>query len=63
MNPALQDPLVAEMRAVREELADRFGDDIDSLCDFLVERERGHEDRLVSRPSKSPRPLPSISER
>jgi hypothetical protein len=43
-----EDPIVEETRAVRRELADRFGDDIDALCDFLVAREREHPERLVS---------------
>jgi hypothetical protein len=49
------DPIVAEIRAIRRELATRFGDDINALCDFLVEREHEHEDRLVNYPPKSPR--------
>jgi hypothetical protein len=28
------DPIVAEIRAVRRELASRFGSDINALCDF-----------------------------
>ena len=48
------DPIVAETRAVRRELAARFGDDINALCDFLVEREKEHQDRLVNYPPKSP---------
>ena len=48
------DPVVTEIRAVRRELSERFGDDIDALCDFLAEHEKQHEDRLVNRPPKSP---------
>jgi hypothetical protein len=47
------DPIVAETRAVRRELAERFDDDINALCDFLVEREQEHKERLVSYPPKS----------
>lgn len=36
-------------RDVRRELTERFGDDIDALCDFLVQEEKRHEDRLVNR--------------
>ena len=48
------DPVVAEIRAVRRELTERFGDDIDALCDFLAQQEKQHEDRLVNRPPKAP---------
>lgn len=51
---AHDDPIVAEIRAVRRELAERFGDDINALCDFLVEREQEHKDRLVNYPPKAP---------
>ena len=42
------DPIVAEIRAVRSELAARFGSDISALCDFLAEREQDHKDLLVN---------------
>lgn len=49
-----EDPVVAEIRAVRRELSERFGDDINALCDFLSEQERNHTDRLINLPPKSP---------
>lgn len=54
MTPTPDDPVVAEIRNVRRELAERFGDDIDALCDFLVQEEKKHEDRLVTRRPKAP---------
>ena len=54
MKPTPEDPVVAEIRAVRRELSERFGDDIDALCDFLVQQEQQHEDRLVNHPPKTP---------
>jgi hypothetical protein len=51
------DPIVDEIRAVRRELASRFGDDINALCDFLAEREVQHKERLVNyepRPARVP---------
>ncbi len=48
------DPIVAEIRAVRNELADRFGSDINALCDFLAEREQENEERLVNYEPKAP---------
>jgi hypothetical protein len=49
-----EDPVVAEIRAVRQELADRFGDDVNALCDFLARQEAGHPERLVNRSPRSP---------
>ena len=54
MNAPKEDPVVAEIRAVRRELSDRFGNDIDALCDFLAEQEHKHPDRLVTRTPKAP---------
>jgi hypothetical protein len=42
------DPIVAEISAVRRELTARFGSDINALCDFLTEREQDHKDLLVN---------------
>jgi len=52
------DPIVAEIRAVRNELASRFGSDIHALCDFLAEREIQHKERLVN---YEPRPARLVS--
>lgn len=49
-----EDPVVAEIRAVRQELAERFGDDVNALCDFLAQRENDHLERLVNKPPRSP---------
>ncbi|PYJ09069.1 MAG: hypothetical protein DMF06_11095 [Verrucomicrobia bacterium] len=49
-----EDPIVEEIRAVRRELTKRFGDDINALCDFLVQEEQQHKERLVNRPPKAP---------
>ena len=54
MTTTADDPVVAEIRAVRRELTERFGDDIDALCDFLVAQEKQHEHRLVNRSPKPP---------
>jgi hypothetical protein len=54
MNSEPEDPIVEEVRAVRRELSERFGDDINALCDFLAEKEREHEKRLVNRPARAP---------
>ena len=51
------DPIVAETRAVRRELAERFGSDINGLCDFLAEREKEHKERLVNYEPRLPHAL------
>jgi hypothetical protein len=57
-----EDPVVAEIRAVRQELADRFGDDVNALCDFLAQQETEHPERLVNRSPRSPE-FARVSER
>jgi uncharacterized protein (DUF433 family) len=52
------DPVVSEIRAVRRDLASRFGSDINALSDFLAQREREHEERLVNyEPNRERRPF------
>lgn len=53
MKSTFDDP-VAEIRAVRQELAERFGDDVNALCDFLELQEQLHTERLVNYPPKAP---------
>jgi hypothetical protein len=50
----IDDPIVAETRAIRRELTSRFGSDIEALCDFLVERESEHTERLVNYEPRTP---------
>jgi hypothetical protein len=54
MKPELEDPVVEEIRVVRRELSDRFGDDVNALCDFLAEQEQHHPERLVNRAPRAP---------
>ena len=54
MKPTVDDSVVAEIRKVRRELAERFGNDVNALCDFLAKEEAQHEDRLVNRPPNAP---------
>jgi len=49
-----EDPIVAEIRAIRNELSEQFGNDINALCEFLTDREREHPQRLVNYPPKPP---------
>ena len=43
-----EDPIVAEMRALREELMNEVGNDLDGLFTYLKKREALHPERLVS---------------
>jgi hypothetical protein len=54
MTASPEDPVVDEVRATRRELTERFGEDIDALCDFLAQEEQKHPDRLVNRAPKPP---------
>jgi hypothetical protein len=44
------DPIVAEVRRVREQLAAQFGFDAKAIFDDLKKRQSGLGNRLVSRP-------------
>jgi hypothetical protein len=46
------DPLVAEVRAVREAYAEQFGYDIEALCRDLKAQEKKGGRRLVSFPPR-----------
>jgi hypothetical protein len=50
---AWEDPIVAETRALRQELMDEVGNDLGALVNYLQQRELDHAERLVSLP---PRP-------
>jgi hypothetical protein len=43
-----EDPIVAETRALRQQLMDEVGNDVDALVMYLKERELDHPERLVS---------------
>ena len=45
------DPLIDEIRAIRAEIAEQFGNDVDRLCDHLQEREREHPERILQTPA------------
>jgi hypothetical protein len=54
-----QEPM-AQIRAVRQDLASRFGSDMKALYDFLAEREKEHPERLVN---YEPRPVRVLNAR
>jgi hypothetical protein len=47
-----QDPIVEEIRKLREEYAARFGFDLEAICQDLRAREAEHPERLVSPPPR-----------
>jgi len=49
-----EDPIVAETRALRQELMDEVGNDLSALVKYLQERELEHPERLVSLPPRAP---------
>jgi len=52
-----EDPIVAETRALREEMMKEAGDDLDALFDYLVREQEKYRDRLVRLPARSAIPL------
>jgi len=49
-----EDPIVAETRALRQQLMDEVGNDLDGLVTYLKERELEHPERLVSLSPRRP---------
>jgi hypothetical protein len=58
-----QDPIVAETRALRQELMDEVGYDLGALVKYLQERELEHPERLVSLPPRKPVTAASAGEK
>ncbi len=58
----VSDPLIDEVRAIRREISERYGNDVDRLCDHLRELERQHREWvIVEEPVEGP-PTASRSE-
>jgi hypothetical protein len=58
-----EDPIVAETRALRQQLMDEVGNDLDALVKYLQERERDHPERLVSLPPRRPEAIATKGEK
>ena len=56
------DPIVTEIRALREELMRELGNDLDALFQYLQKREALHPERLISFPPRRPQEIGSHSE-
>ncbi len=53
----MRDPIVEEIRRVRQEHAKRFGYDLDAIFEDLKEKERKSHRKIVSRKPRPVRPL------
>ncbi len=51
------DPIVEEVRKIRDEYAKRFNYDLDAICRDLQEKQRQGEKRVISLPPKRPRKM------
>ena len=51
----MKDPIVEEVRRIRNEYAKRFGYDLRAMAADLREKEERHSERLVSYPPKPAR--------
>ncbi|MFB1490327.1 MULTISPECIES: hypothetical protein [unclassified Thiocapsa] len=49
-----QDPIVAETRALRDEYASQFNDDIDAMFEDLMAKQAKHPELIVSFPPRQP---------
>ena len=47
------DPLIDEVRQIREKLSKLFNNDVEKLCDHLQEQEQQHPERLIEPGEKS----------
>lgn len=54
-DPSQPDPLIDEIRSIREEISNRFNNDVDKLCDYLQQLEREHPDRMATPEQLRPR--------
>ena len=50
------DPIVMEVRKLRDQLAAKFAYDIDAIVDDLQRREKEMEGPFVTRPPRPPKP-------
>ena len=51
------DPIVAEVRRIREEHAARYGYDLEKIFASLKDREKQSKRKLASYPPRSPKPV------
>jgi len=49
-----QDPIVEEVRRIREEHAKKFNNDLHAICEDFRKRQRSSGHKIVSRPLRVP---------
>jgi bisphosphoglycerate-dependent phosphoglycerate mutase len=49
-----EDPIVKEVRTIRDQLTAEHHNDLRALCQYLQERERSERRPLVTRPPRQP---------
>lgn len=49
-----EDPILAEIHRIREEIIEEFDYDLDKLIEYLRQREAEHPERVVSFPPRRP---------
>jgi len=47
-----KDPIVEETRRLRAELSREFNDDSQALVDYIKEKDKKREQKVISRPSR-----------
>jgi hypothetical protein len=57
-----EDPIVAETRALRQEMMDEAGNDLDALFAFLQKEQAKYKDFLVRLPPRRPVPLGQVAD-
>ena len=56
-NQNYDDPIVAEIRQIRAELAREANYDLHTICERAREAERSHPERLAAAPGNKPSPI------
>jgi len=56
------DPIIDEIRQIREEYAKQFDYDLEAMAEDLRRRGRKHPERIVSFPPKPPRDRSAVQE-
>lgn len=51
MTPEQSDPVIDEVRAIRQRISARFGHDPARLVAYYIELQERHRDRLIDRPN------------
>lgn len=54
-DPEYDDPILAEIRAIRDELSDRFNGDMEAIGRYYMERQRSYAERMRTHPPQDAR--------